>query len=94
MWADRSIGSRGAGHDEPGLVRDDDELGAITSCELGQDPADVGLGRERADHERLCDVGVAPASSDLGERVALTCGESSQYPRIVGGDRAAPLVRR
>src|SRR5215831_1288971 len=47
MYADGGFRSA-AGGDHPGLVRGDHQLGAVTQAELGQDPADMGLGGGRA----------------------------------------------
>src|SRR6185437_17106099 len=46
-----------AGGDEPGLVGGDDQLGPVAQAELGQDPADMGLGGRRAHHQPAGDLG-------------------------------------
>src|SRR6266851_9582433 len=50
MYAEGGFRSA-AGGDQPGLVRGDDQLGPVTQAQLGQDPADMGLGGRRAHHQ-------------------------------------------
>src|SRR5260370_13927037 len=52
-------GSRSAaGGDQPGLVGCDDQLGPVTQAQLGQDPADMGLGGGRAHPQTARALGV------------------------------------
>jgi hypothetical protein len=49
-WSASNVGSRSrsagvAGRDQPGLVGDDDQLGAVPRAQLGHRPADVRFGR-------------------------------------------------
>jgi hypothetical protein len=48
-----------AGGDQPALVGEGDERGAVATVEFAQDVADVGLCGERADDEPPGDLGVA-----------------------------------
>src|SRR5262249_8443586 len=67
-----SGGSRSAaGGDQPGLVGGDDQLGPVPQAELGQDPADMGLGGGRADHQPAGDLGVGQALRDQHEHLAF-----------------------
>ena len=59
-----------AGGDEPGLVGGDDELGPVAQAELGQDPADMGLGGRRAHHQPAGDLGVGQTLRDEPQHLA------------------------
>ncbi len=57
-------GRLGAGHDEPGLVGDDDRLRAIPQSELAQHMAYVRLDRLVAENEAVCDLAIGTAGRD------------------------------
>src|SRR5216684_6876181 len=76
-------GSRSAaGGDQPGLVRGDDQLGPVPQTELGQDPADMGLGGGRAHHQPAGDLGVGQTLRDEHEHLAFPPGELARQPRV------------
>src|SRR5688572_12342656 len=64
-----------SGPDEPALVGDHHELGAVAGVELAEEAADVGASGVGADVQDASDLGVRATGSDLGEDVALTVGE-------------------
>src|ERR671910_1194974 len=78
-------GSGGAGGDQAGLVGQHHQLGPVAGLELGQDPADVGLGGGRAHHQQPGDLGGGPAPGHQGQHLPLPVGERGQRGR---GDRA------
>ena len=61
--------------DEVGLVRDDDQAGAVAGLEFGHDAADVGTDRFRADNEFSGDFIVAEPAGDVGEHFTFPFGE-------------------
>jgi hypothetical protein len=61
--------------DEPGLVRDDDRLGAAAQVELREDASDVGLHGGLRDDERAGDLVVGQAVADEREDLELAWGE-------------------
>src|SRR6266536_1018810 len=71
-----------AGGDQPGLIGGDDQLGPVPQAKLGQDPADVGLGGGRADHQPAGDLGVGQALRDQHEHLAFPPGELARQPRV------------
>src|SRR6266581_8243222 len=76
-------GSRSAaGGDQPGLVGGDDQLGPVTQAQLGQDPADMGLGGGRAHHQPAGDLGVGQTLRDQHEHLAFPPGELARQPRV------------
>src|SRR5438445_7590669 len=80
MYADG--GSRSAaGGDQPGLVGGDDQLGPVPQAQLGQDPADMGLGGRRAHHQPAGDLGVGQTLRDQHEDLAFPPGERARQPR-------------
>src|SRR6185437_2561705 len=70
-----------AGGDQPALVGDRHEPGAVVAVELAQDVADVGLGGQRADHEPAGDLLVGEAAGDKEQDVALPVGQLGQRGR-------------
>jgi RND superfamily putative drug exporter len=56
-------------------MRDNDQLHPIPGTELGEDPRDVGLRGERAEHQALGDLGVGQPLGDEDEDLALPRGE-------------------
>src|SRR5437879_6145226 len=66
---------RVAGGDQPGLIGECDERGAVAAVEFAQDVADVGLCGERADDEPPGDLGVAEALGDEAEDLAFAVGQ-------------------
>src|SRR5258708_7386158 len=71
-----------AGGNEPGLVGGDDQLGPVAQAELGEDPADVGLGGRRAHHQPAGDLGVGQALRHQPQHLALPAGERAHQPRV------------
>src|SRR5258707_9628893 len=78
-----------ARRNEATLVREDDELRSIACVQLGEDPRDVRLRRQRADHETLGDLGVVQTACDerqdldLARRQRLRQHERRSSVRVV-----------
>ena len=66
----------GAGLDQPALVREDHQLGAVAQAELGEDAGHVRLDGRRSDEQALGDLGVAGPPGDGDHHLALPVGES------------------
>src|SRR5256885_3164970 len=81
MYAEGGFRSA-AGGDQPGLVGGDDQLGPVPQAELGQDPADMGLGGRRAHHQPAGDLGVGQSLRDQYEHLAFPPGELARQPRV------------
>jgi len=71
--------------DEPTLVGEGHERGAVAAAELAQDVADVGLRGERADHQAAGDLGVAEAAGDQLSDLALAVSQLGQCRRRLPG---------
>src|SRR3954462_10583374 len=67
--------ARRAGLDQTGLVGDHDQLGAIASRELHQQPADMCLRRRRADEQLVPDLLVRQATCDQSQNLDLALGQ-------------------
>src|SRR3954454_13750421 len=70
--------SAAAGYDEPALVRRDHELRAVAGACLREEAGDMGLGRQRREHEALGDLGVRQALPDERQHLALARRELGQ----------------
>ena len=70
--------------DEPGLVRQDDELHAVSLPEFGEQPGDVGLHGGLSDGEAVCDLDVGAAGGDFGEDLLFACGQYVECRMRVG----------
>src|SRR2546428_430601 len=98
MYADGRSRSA-AGGDQPGLVGGDDQLGPVPQAQLGQDPADVGLGGRRAHHQPAGDLGVGQPPRDQHQHPAVPPGERAPQPRVPpahrppGGENRPPVPR-
>jgi peptidoglycan/LPS O-acetylase OafA/YrhL len=66
----------GAGLDQPALVREDHQLGAVAQAELGEDAGHVRLDGRRSDEQALGDLGVARPPGDGDHHLALPVGEA------------------
>ena len=66
----------GAGLDQPALVREDHQLGAVAQAELGEDARHVRLDGRRSDEQALGDLGVGGPPGDGDHHLALPVGES------------------
>ncbi|GAA3366037.1 hypothetical protein GCM10017744_071230 [Streptomyces antimycoticus] len=64
--------------DQPRLVGDHHELGAIAGAQLGHRPVDMRLDRERADLQPGGDLVVGQPAPDLDQDLALADGEGVQ----------------
>src|SRR4029450_9222895 len=77
-----------AGADQAGLVGEHDQLGPVAGAELAHGPADVGLGRCRADDQLGGDLVVGQAGRDQAHDLALAVGELA--PLGWGGGASRP----
>src|SRR4051794_36290049 len=75
--------------DEAALVGQDDGLHAIANSELREEARDVGLDRPFADGEPGGELGVALATREPQQHVALTLGQARQLGADVPLCRAA-----
>src|SRR5436190_13764070 len=73
-----------AGADQAGLVGEHDQLGPVAGPELDHGPADVGLGRGRADDQLVGDLVVGQAGRDQPHDLALALGELVELGRGAG----------
>src|SRR5262252_10905282 len=69
---------RFAGRDQAGFVGEDDGLGAVAEVELGQDPADVGLGGLLGDDQRVADLGIGQTVGDQPQHLGLARSERAE----------------
>src|SRR5262249_18803138 len=67
--------------DDASLVSEVDELGAVAAAELAEDPADVRLRGQPADHEPRRDLFVGEAGGDETQDLAFALGEVAQLAR-------------
>jgi predicted MFS family arabinose efflux permease len=63
---------------QPGLVREDHGLDAVTQAELAEDPGHVGLDRRLGDDEPRGDLGVGEPAGDRAQNLELAIGERVQ----------------
>jgi peptidoglycan/LPS O-acetylase OafA/YrhL len=75
-------GRRSAGTDQPGLVREDHELGPVADPELRHRPVHVGLGGERRQEEPFGDVVVGQAVGHQGQHLPFPVGEPVERQRV------------
>jgi hypothetical protein len=79
------------GSNQPRLVRDDDELGAVPGAQLGQDAAHVCLGRGDAHVEVSGEFRIRTAPRHRHEHLWLPFGEDSELVAGVRGCTARAL---
>jgi hypothetical protein len=66
-------------------VGDDDELNAVACAKLGEDRRDVGLYRQRAEVEGVCDLAVVASVRDESEYFEFAWAELVESFRYGGG---------
>src|ERR1700722_4318389 len=74
-WTQRATARSSGCRDDARFVGDHDELRAVACTELGEDPADVRLGRRHTHVERLGQLRVREPARDQREDLALAFGE-------------------
>jgi hypothetical protein len=81
----------GAGLDEPALVGEDHELGAVAQAELGEDARQVRLDGRRSDEQALGDLGTTQLRAVDGTVWHVRNGEIDRVGNLSRDWRRVPL---